>query len=320
MKKLLFSSLVVLVPLLIHPTAASATGFTLGGAANYVILYKGGSSGAQLSINNFGTPGNRVWTGNIGIAGVGKLAASGPGTLNGHFYFAAANTGQASISNTTYNGPAQYGVTAVQTAMNALNTLSSNLGALAGTALAINASSGNQTVLASSGTLGLGNRVFTVNSVSTANGKSLIIKGDGSRNVVLNVDTPGEAQFKGNILLQDLTGKLYGQAGYAGLTPDQLLINFKGADKLSANNQGDSAHPNNIMYGVFLNPNGEISFVNTRLVGRIFGGDSKNMQIVSGDTITQPTTQATPEPGTFLSLGIGLFAVGGLLRRRRASN
>jgi hypothetical protein len=70
---------------------------------NYIVMYEGGSSGSQLSINNFGTTG--IWTGDIGIAGVGQLAASGPGTVNGSIDFAAANTGQASISNTTVNGP-----------------------------------------------------------------------------------------------------------------------------------------------------------------------------------------------------------------------
>src|SRR4029077_19651625 len=94
---------------------------------NYIVMYEGGSSGAQLSINNFGTTG--IWTGDIGIAGVGKLAASGPGTLNGNINFAAPNTGQASISNTTINGSINFGVSAVQTLMNTLNTLSATLGA-----------------------------------------------------------------------------------------------------------------------------------------------------------------------------------------------
>jgi hypothetical protein len=66
-------------------STARATGFTLGDAANYIIIYQGGSSGAQLSINNFGT--TDIWIGNIGIAGTGKLAATGPGTLNGKHQF-----------------------------------------------------------------------------------------------------------------------------------------------------------------------------------------------------------------------------------------
>src|SRR5258707_13652504 len=83
----------VVVAAVMGASSANATGFTLGDAAQYIILYEGGSSGSQLAINNFGTSG--IWTGNIGIAGSGMLAASGPGTLNGNINFAAANTGQA---------------------------------------------------------------------------------------------------------------------------------------------------------------------------------------------------------------------------------
>ena len=130
-----------------------------------------------MSINNFGTTG--IWTGNIGIAGTGKLAASGPGTLNGNINFAAPNTGQASISNTTINGSINFGVSAVQTLMNTLNALSATLGAIGGTALTIDTTA-DQTVLTSTGTFdaATGNRIFTVNSVNTNNGENLIIKGE----------------------------------------------------------------------------------------------------------------------------------------------
>jgi hypothetical protein len=282
--------------------------------ADYIILYEGGA-GKHLAINNFGTTG--IWTGDIGIAGTGTLAASGPGTLNGDINFAAANTGQASISNTTINGTVNYGVSGVQTTMNLLNGLSSSLGALAasGTSLAINTSS-DQTVLATSGALIGGNRIFNVTSVNTGNGEDLIIKGDGSQGVVLDVNTPGDAQFHGNILLQDLSGKFFGDAGYAGLFPDQLLINLYGGDKLDANNNGNNAHPTNIMYGAFLDPNGPISFVNTRIVGRIFGGDSSDMQIVSGDTITQPPSRRVPEPSSVILALTALLAGLGVCRIR----
>src|SRR5438094_122687 len=84
-------------------------------------------------------------------------------------------------------------------------------------ALSINTNS-DQPVLASAGILALtGNRVFTVTSVNSGNGENLFIKGDGSQNVVVNVNTPGDAQFHGNVILQDLTGKVFGDAGYAGL-------------------------------------------------------------------------------------------------------
>ena len=288
--------------------------------ADYIILYEGGA-GNHLAINNFGTTG--IWTGDIGIAGTGTLAASGPGTLNGDINFAAANTGQASISNTTINGTVNFGVPSVQSIMNSLNTLSSDLGALAasGTSLAINTSS-DQTVLATSGALIGGNRIFNVTSVNTGNGENLIIKGDGSQGVVLDVNTAGDAQFHGNILLQDLTGKFFGDAGYAGLFPDQLLINLydgallTGGDKLDANNNGNNAHPANTIYGAFLDPNGAISFVNTRIVGRIFGGDSSDMQIVSGDTITLPPSRRVPEPSSVILALTALLAGLGVCRIR----
>jgi hypothetical protein len=314
-------------------TSASAlpVGFSdlfTSGASDYIILYEGGA-GKHLAINNFGTTG--IWTGNIGIANNGTLAASGPGTLNGNINFAAANTGQASISNTTINGTVNYGVAGVTTAMNAMNSLASTLGALhsLGTNVAINTST-DQTILTSTGYLdGNGNRVFNVTSFKSGNGENLILKSDGSNNVVFDIGF--DTQFHGNILLQDLAGRFFEDPGYAGLFPDQVLFNMYsgaalvGGDTLDANDNGNNAHPANIMYGVFLDPNGKISFVNSRIVGRIFGGDSLDMQIVSGDTITIPPTNertsgppVVPEPltaGTFL-LGF-LAAASSLARRRR---
>jgi hypothetical protein len=298
--------------------------------ADYIILYEGGSSGAQLSINNF----NGAWTGDIGIAGNGKLAATGPGTLNGNINFATSNSGQASISNTTINGTINYGVSGVQTSMTNLNTLSANLGAknAEGTPLVIDThtpANHIQTVLATGGTSesinSVNYRLFSVGSVTTNNGENFIIQGDGSQSVVFDVNIAGAQQgtanFHGNVLLEDLSGRFFGAAGYSGLSPDQVLFNLYqganlvGGDTLSDNNNGNNAHPANDIYGAFLDPNGPISFVNTRFVGRVFGGDSVNMQIVSGDSMTVPPpggnhNTLTPEPASLVSLfGLGVMGV-----------
>ena len=296
--------------------AGSVIGVDVG---NYIVLYEGGSSTAKLSINNFGTTG--TWIGDIGVAGVGKFAATGPGTLNGNVDFAAANTGQATINNTTINGTVNYNVVGVQAAMSALNMLSSNLGAQvgSGTALTINTTS-TQTVLASNGFLSGNNRLFTVSSINTNNGQNLIIKGDGSQNVVFNVNTLGSAQFHGNILLQDLSGKFLGDPGYSGLFPDQVLFNLHTGATLDINNNGNNAHPNNVIEATFLDPLGSVSMVNTRLDGRIFGGDCSNMQLVSGDTIRLPALgpAAAPEPSTaILALCGAMPLLLSLVRRRR---
>jgi hypothetical protein len=305
-------------------TLPSRAGSVLGvNVQDYIILYEGGSSGSQLSINNFGTTG--IWNGDIGIAGVGKLASTGPGTLNGDINFAAPNTGQASISNTTINGTVNYNVAMVQTIMNNLNSLSATLGAQAslGTNVAINTNS-DQTVLASSGSNQGTYRLFNVTSFNSGNGENLIIRGNGSQSVVFDINF--DTQFHGNILLQDLTGKFFGDAGYAGLFPDQVLFNMYagaalvGGDTLDANNNGNDAHPANIITADFLDPNGKVSFVNTRIIGRIFGGDSTNMQIVSGDTITLPPPPPPPGEGVPLPAVVwaGLALLGGVGMKRPA--
>jgi hypothetical protein len=297
--------------------AGSVFGVDVG---DYIILYEGGG-GHKLGINNFGTDG--IWKGDIGIAGTGKLAATGPGTLDGNINFAAPNTGQASISNTTVNGSVNYGVADVQTKMNNLNTLSTTLSGVNGTDIAINTKS-NQTVTTSSGFNFGGNTFFDVTSFDSGNGENLIVKLDApTGNVVFNINH--DTQFHGNILLQDMSGKFFGDSGYAGLSPDQVLFNMyagaslTGGDTLDANNNGNAAHPANIIYGTFLNPNGKISFVNTRITGRIFGGDTSDMQIVSGDTIKLPTCcNQTPEPPTvaLALLGAAAFVITSRNRRR----
>ena len=301
--------------------------------ADYIILYEG-NAGKKLDISNFGFDG--IWTGDIGIA-TGPTPPSGTfhmagGTLKGDVDFAAANSGQATIDNSaTVSGTVNYSVGGVNATMNALNTLSSTLGAKSGTNIAINtnglpddSANTSQTVLASLGAATVidGNtyRVFNVTSFTTNNGEDLIIKADSSSSVagvVFNINL-NDIAFKGNVYLEDLNHKFYGQDGYTGLTPDQVLFNLYGGgslvgvDDLSVNNQGTPSNPHNIIYATFLDPNGQITLNKTRIVGRIFGGDTSDMKVTSESKISLPKL-GVPEPGT---LALALLGVVFVLRSR----
>lgn len=279
---------------------AFADGFSLGDSANYAVLYEG-NGGHQLSITNV------TVNGNIGVGGTGTVAFSGPGTINGSLSFSATNTGQFSNSNGMNVGPTStnYNVAAVSADLTYLNNLSSTLGGDAGTSVSITGggNGGNQTINASSGNLVNGNEVFTVSSVNFVNGATLTINGDGlGHNVVFNIASSGDGQFGGVIVL---TG---------GLTSDNVLFNFIGGANLMG---GDSSQLNNngaaFLTGTFLDPNGAISVVHTDLNGRVFGGDTSDMAIVSGDTITSPA--GVPEPSSALLLGVALCSVAGLRKR-----
>ncbi len=289
--------------------------------ANYIILYEG-NAGKKLDVNNFGFDG--VWTGDIGVAS-GPTPPTGTfhignGTLNGSLRFEAPNTGQATIDNSaTITGGVTYNVADVGAKMDALNALSSTLGAQNGTDIAINTNTAtsSQTVLGSSGALIGGNRVFDVTSFNSDNGEDLIVKANGSAGIVFNINN--DADFHGNVYLEDLSGKFYGQAGYAGLTPDQVLFNLYGGaallggDDLDVDNQSNAGHPHNIIYGTFLNPNGRITFNHTRIVGRIFGGDTQDMVVAKDTKIVIPKPLSVPEPATF---ALALIGVAFLLRSR----
>ena len=281
----------------------------LSDAANFAVLYTGGGG------NTFNTNSTNI-TGNIGIAGTGKYAATGPGTITGIVEFAAASSGQFSSSNTTYVPSLSPGVNPtynngnVQTDINNLNTLSTTYAGESG--FGLGNLTATTTINASAGTLHGSDRVFTVGSVNLNNSTTLTINGNGttpgtSQNVVLNI-TGNNPNFNGTILL---TG---------GLTSDQVLINVTGTNStltISANGATST--------GIFLDPNGPITVNHAVVNGRLFGGDSHNMQVVSGVTLNGPshlqTQQAVPEPNSAVVAAlVGLTALGGAavrtLRRR----
>jgi len=92
---------------------------------DYIVLYQGGNSGSQLSINILAPLA--IWTGDIGIAGA-ENSPQRARTLDGDINFAAPDTGQASISNTTINGTVITASPRFQAIMNNLNNVSSHVG------------------------------------------------------------------------------------------------------------------------------------------------------------------------------------------------
>jgi hypothetical protein len=299
---------------------ALATNIPLGSASNYVVLYQG-TGGHNLQITNVTVGGN------IGVGGTGKVQYNGPGTINGSVDFSAANAGQFANGNGSNVGPASvnYGTAAVTSALNTVNSLSSSLGSIDGANIAL--ANGAQSISESSGTLqtvgGIIYRFFDITSYSQSDGNTLTITGDGSgAPIVLNFGGINNSGTDTNINL----GGVVQLAG--GLTSDQVLWNFNSSGKaVSLNNNGGVVNGGGTgsFQGVVLASNDTMSMVHASFTGRFFGGDSSDMQIVSGDTIQAPSFGgggtgssggSAPEPSSISLLGL---AMAGLVALRRHS-
>jgi hypothetical protein len=297
--------------------------FILGQASDYAILFEGGGNNT-LQITNVTTnttgghtgaaAGQGGGVGNVGVGNTGKVGLSGPGTIRGNLDLSAANQGQVTGGGVTITGTTNYDVSAVTSALKTVNALNATLGALPGMNVSVN---GNTTISAGAGAFSAAGagytnvEAFNVTSFSLNNGQNLTINGDGlGDSVVLNFTS--SANIEGNVVL---TG---------GLTPDQVVFNFVGGGNLSGgptlainNGGGSPSHGSYLSQGLFLDPNGPVSVVNSNVLGRVFGGDSHDFQFVSGSNITAPLGAAAPEPSALCLLGLGGLCLAGYRRRRR---
>ena len=269
----------------------------LGDAANYVVLYEG-TGGHNVQITNV------TVNGNIGVGGSGVVQDNGPSIIKGGIDFSAMNTGQFHNNNGGNTGPTfvQYGQSNVSTDLTDVNSLSAMLTGEAGANLAI---SGNQTInLAGCTSDASGNCIFKVISYHENDGNVVTINGDGVHTGVV-FDFSAGLNLGGDVTLN------------VGLTPDMVVWNFAGSGNVQLNNNA-SSFPNAAFQGIILAPNNAISLVNANLNGRAFGGDSQDMQIVSGTSIGAVVGIAVvpePGPGTLLLLGMGMIGAAGIWRR-----
>ncbi|HYV39818.1 MAG TPA: hypothetical protein VE988_29280 [Gemmataceae bacterium] len=249
-------------------------------------------SDRDFTISNASLIGNLRFSGNSSYSGISGPPPSGPFTVSG----GGAFTGSI-ITNDSV----------VSAALNAMNSLSQTLGGEAGTSTTI---TNGGSINAANGVLDAsGNRVFTA-SVNFANG-IFTVNGSASDYVVLNIGS--NANLHGQILL----------AG--GITSDHVLINVFGGN-YTTHTGGPSLDVNTNglqTFGIFLDPNGQMSANETDIQGRFFGGSANhNQQIVSGFNITAPLSppdvSGVPAPPAFLLAMSGLLPLGlAALRRWR---
>jgi hypothetical protein len=129
------------------------------------------------------------------------------------------------------------------------------------------------------------------------------INGDG-HDVVLNF------AFNSNV-------NLGGDVTLVGLGDDDVVWNFTTSGKNIGLNNNASSFPLPLAFqGIILAPNDVLSMTNANLVGRLWGGDSSDLQFVSGSHLITPVT-GVPEPSTWAMMLLGFLGLGFAFRQSR---
>jgi len=272
----------------------------LGSAADFAVLYEGNGG------HNYQQTSDSGITGNVGIGGTGNVQLSGS-TITGNLDFASGD------SNCTTGG--QYGGTVtgstncndsmVSSALSIVNALSTHYAGETGTNLAI---TGSTTIDITSGTYDAADNayVFDLTSFNVGTSDTITIDGENSgANVVFNWSSTSAFKVQSKITL----------AG--GLTSDMVLFNLSAGSGLSGGATLQGPNNKQPVYGVFLDPNGNINLNSITIDGRVFGGDSQDMQIVSNAYVDAPPS--VPEPSSIALYGSSLILAAWVVRKKVAA-
>lgn len=255
----------------------------LGNADPYTILY-GGTGQLSFSASSE--------IGNIGVGNKASVFLNPTSSVKGNVDFAGPSiiTGGSHVT-----GSINTSVGSLSSAFADINSLSTSMAGLSGNNLSIRLP-GDQTIHAADGKKNGNNYVFNVTDFKFEGGKVLTINGDNlDGNIVFNFNSFKKVDFNGTI---NLTG---------GLCSDDVLWNFTGG-RTALGTKGNAG-----LDGIFLNPNGSISFGgNTDLGGRLFGGAGNDIKIIENSQIE---INECPEPSPCILFGLGALIFGIMCRR-----
>ena len=251
-------------------TFAGAVG-VFGPATGYDVLYEG-DGGHNLQVTNV------TVTGTIGVGGTGHVQFSGPGTIGGRLDFSAANTGQYHNNNGSNVGPTSvnYNVAAVTSRPDRGQQPQQLARPGCRDQHRHQRHADDQRKRRHLQTVnGVNYRVFNVTSYSENDGNNA----DDQRRRVRR-----PAWSSTSARRQHQSRRRCHPDRRPDRRPGDLELH-EHSGRMSSSTTMPRVTRTLAFHGIILAPNDAISLVNANLNGRVCGGDSGDMQIVSGDHI-----------------------------------